>query len=84
MGACDGQISQGPHGKGDMAIPTGPVADFILVETHFIFSQLKAFFHCPALSGDVDQRLECRLGWSKHDKISQFTVSEIAPYQQGM
>ena len=51
----DGQQGVRQEGQGDMPVPTGPAADFIMVKTYLAFSPLEPFFHRPASPGDRHQ-----------------------------
>ena len=81
---CDGQERQGEHRQGDMAIPTRPMAYFILIQTDLRYAQFKTLFNRPTLSSNHDQRLQRRARRRKDDIIREFTIVQTASHQQAM
>ena len=57
-GGGHGQEGVGEHGQGGPAVPGGPAADLVLVESGEAFGGLEGFLDAPALSGHGHQRAQ--------------------------
>ncbi|MGQ5639030.1 MULTISPECIES: hypothetical protein [unclassified Streptomyces] len=55
-GGNGGEEGQREHGKGDGAVPGGPVADLVVVQADLAFCGLEARFDAPPAPGDANQR----------------------------
>ena len=51
----DGEECVGEHGQNGPAMPRGPAADLVLIQSSQAFAGLEGFFDAPSGSGHADQ-----------------------------
>src|SRR5438270_2641997 len=63
VGGGDGEPGVGEHGEGDVAVPSVPEADLVVVEADLVLARLEALLDRPADADDGDQAGERSRGW---------------------
>ncbi len=62
------------HRQRDVPIPGVPTANFVFVQSRFLFGLLEAFFDCPTATGDANQLLQSCARRSKSEVVSEISI----------
>ena len=78
----DGHHGEGQHHERDVTVPSMPRAGLVVIEAKFVLRGLEAILDRPAVSLDLDQRLDAGPSRAPGGEEGQGAIGDVAADQE--